>query len=500
MDSETTFWSNKLKEIRSKKHLTQQQLAVSLGISSKTVYRLEHSSEVPSKKLQNLLTQTFPEYFEMIQISDTELFHIFEDLLSHLFKGEKILTSNETPQDIFQKIIHAYFSSRDWNSNSWKYDEAVPKQTIFFYIPEVNFDSLLSALFTKDHSGSSDEIKTLIWLQEAVFLLANKLFFELFAPHILSDYDKKQEEILERTRKETHIDELRALPNTPDISLLLYHLRTIKKISFSRICKILDQLCSHLEQGTFHKEQPLIDYVVSNLKVTPQKLRNCEHGTSSPSLPLLEALAWIFNLKNLSSILYYPTNNLFSQKRIRISFLSLLIWTIPLFPAAKTPIFITLYWSVTSPWMLPVIPIYCLPWGFRWMIISRIRQPGILDLIPCLESFFTPCCKRKESRWGLWNVKRISSPLAAGKSINIIASMVPRSPLYIDIITQLLPIAPPSRSYSKSETTQSFVYTRINCILIHYFYPHTWHSSRPQKIRPKLKRISHPSRTLSSSC
>lgn len=132
MDSETTFWSNKLKEIRSKKHLTQQQLAVSLGISSKTVYRLEHSSEVPSKKLQNLLTQTFPEYFEMIQISDTELFHIFEDLLSHLFKGEKILTSNETPQDIFQKIIHAYFSSRDWNSNSWKYDEAVPKQTIFF--------------------------------------------------------------------------------------------------------------------------------------------------------------------------------------------------------------------------------------------------------------------------------------------------------------------------------------------------------------------------------
>lgn len=315
MDSETTFWSNKLKEIRSKKHLTQQQLAVSLGISSKTVYRLEHSSEVPSKKLQNLLTQTFPEYFEMIQISDTELFHIFEDLLSHLFKGEKILTSNETPQDIFQKIIHAYFSSRDWNSNSWKYDEAVPKQTIFFYIPEVNFDSLLSALFTKDHSGSSDEIKTLIWLQEAVFLLANKLFFELFAPHILSDYDKKQEEILERTRKETHIDELRALPNTPDISLLLYHLRTIKKISFSRICKILDQLCSHLEQGTFHKEQPLIDYVVSNLKVTPQKLRNCEHGTSSPSLPLLEALAWIFNLKNLSSILYYPTNNLFSQKK-----------------------------------------------------------------------------------------------------------------------------------------------------------------------------------------
>lgn len=315
MDSERTFWSKKLKEIRSKKHLTQQQLADSLGISSKTVYRLEHSSAVPSKKLQNLLTETFLECFEMIQISDTELYHIFEDLLSHLFKGEKILTSNETPQDIFQKIIHAYFSSRDWNNDLWKYSETTPKQDIFFYIPEVSFDSLLSALFTKNHSRSSDEIQTLIWLQEAVFLLANKLFFELIAPRILSDYDKEQEEVLKKKRKETQIEELRSLPNTPDISLLLYHLRTIKKISFPKICNILDRLCSRLEQGAFHKEQPLIDYVLSNLKVTPQKLRNCEHGTSSPSLPLLEALAWIFDLKNLSSILYYPTNNLFSQKK-----------------------------------------------------------------------------------------------------------------------------------------------------------------------------------------
>lgn len=112
MDSETTFWSNKLKEIRSKKHLTQQQLAVSLGISSKTVYRLEHSSEVPSKKLQNLLTQTFPEYFEMIRFLTPSCSTSLRICFPIFSMGEKILTSNETHKILSEDHSCLFFIPR----------------------------------------------------------------------------------------------------------------------------------------------------------------------------------------------------------------------------------------------------------------------------------------------------------------------------------------------------------------------------------------------------
>ena len=59
MDSERTFWSKKLNEIRNKKHLTQQQLADYAEVSKGSISALEGGRSVPNVDMLITLARAF---------------------------------------------------------------------------------------------------------------------------------------------------------------------------------------------------------------------------------------------------------------------------------------------------------------------------------------------------------------------------------------------------------------------------------------------------------
>ena len=59
MDSERTFWSKKLNEIRNKKHLTQQQLADYAEVSKGSISAREGGRSVPNVDMLITLARAF---------------------------------------------------------------------------------------------------------------------------------------------------------------------------------------------------------------------------------------------------------------------------------------------------------------------------------------------------------------------------------------------------------------------------------------------------------
>lgn len=315
MDSERTFWSKKLKEIRSKKHLTQQQLADSLGISTKTLSHYEHTGKIrPS--IKEKLEEMFPDELSDKQqyiLNDSQLFDTFYNRLHEIFYSDQTSPSTYTPETIFLRVVSLYFSTRDWKNNEdIFYDEKILAGfcvTLF----KTDMNTILSAIFpftankaSKKYnkiSIASYDQRTLYCLQNAVFLLTNSFYFQ---------YRRIQ---LKKSLNTNFDYYENSTPHySPDIPSILYHLRNINRYSLDDVSKMIQSFrkdltnrvkeLSNLRQTKdVQDKKEQLEYILSNLKTSSQSLKNYENGKTSPSIPLLEMLAWIYGFRDLSKLM-----------------------------------------------------------------------------------------------------------------------------------------------------------------------------------------------------
>ena len=315
MDSERTFWSKKLKEIRSKKHLTQQQLADSLRISTKTLSHYEHTGKIrPS--IKEKLEEMFPDELSDKQqyiLNDSQLFDTFYNRLHEIFYSDQTSPSTYTPETIFLRVVSLYFSTRDWKNNEdIFYDEKILAGfcvTLF----KTDMNTILSAIFpftankaSKKYnkiSIASYDKRTLYCLQNAVFLLTNSFYFQ---------YRRVQLKKSHNTNFDYYEN---STPHySPDIPSILYHLRNINRYSLDDVSKMIQSFrkdltnrvkeLSNLRQTKdVQDEKEQLEYILSNLKISSQSLKNYENGKTSPSIPLLEMLAWIYGFRDLSKLM-----------------------------------------------------------------------------------------------------------------------------------------------------------------------------------------------------
>lgn len=315
MDSERTFWSKKLKEIRSKKHLTQQQLADSLRISTKTLSHYEHTGKIrPS--IKEKLEEMFPDELSDKQqyiLNDSQLFDTFYNRLHEIFYSDQTSPSTYTPETIFLRVVSLYFSTRDWKNNEdIFYDEKILAGfcvTLF----KTDMNTILSAIFpftankaSKKYnkiSIASYDQRTLYCLQNAVFLLTNSFYFQ---------YRRIQ---LKKSLNTNFDYYENSTPHySPDIPSILYHLRNINRYSLDDVSKMIQSFrkdltnrvkeLSNLRQTKdVQDKKEQLEYILSNLKNSSQSLKNYENGKTSPSIPLLEMLAWIYGFRDLSKLM-----------------------------------------------------------------------------------------------------------------------------------------------------------------------------------------------------
>lgn len=315
MDSERTFWSKKLKEIRSKKHLTQQQLADSLGISTKTLSHYEHTGKIrPS--IKEKLEEMFPDELSDKQqyiLNDSQLFDTFYNRLHEIFYSDQTSPSTYTPETIFLRVVSLYFSTRDWKNNEdIFYDEKILAGfcvTLF----KTDMNTILSAIFpftankaSKKYnkiSIASYDKRTLYCLQNAVFLLTNSFYFQ---------YRRVQLKKSHNTNFDYYEN---STPHySPDIPSILYHLRNINRYSLDDVSAMIQSFrkdltnrikeLSHQKQTwEVQSEKEQLEYILSSLKTSSQSLKSYESGKTSPSIPLLEMLAWIYGFRDLSKLM-----------------------------------------------------------------------------------------------------------------------------------------------------------------------------------------------------
>lgn len=315
MDSERTFWSKKLNEIRNKKHLTQQQLADSLGISTKTLSRYEHTGKIrPSikEKLEGMFPDELSDKQQYI-LNDSQLFDTFYNRLHEIFYPDQTSPSTYTPETIFLQVVSLYFSSRDWKNNEdIFYDENILAGfcvTLF----KTDMNTILSAIFpftankaSKKYnkiSISSYDKRTLHCLQNAVFLLTNSFYFQ---------YRRVQLKKSHNTNFDYYEN---STPHySPDIPSILYHLRNINRYSLDDVSAMIqsfrNDLTNRIKEFSNQKqtwvvqnEKEQLEYILFSLKTSSQSLKSYESGKTSPSIPLLEMLAWIYGFRDLSKLM-----------------------------------------------------------------------------------------------------------------------------------------------------------------------------------------------------
>lgn len=315
MDFERTFWSKKLNEIRNKKHLTQQQLADSLGISTKTLSRYEHTGNLrPS--IKEKLEEMFPDELSDKQqyiLNDSQLFDTFYNRLHEIFYPDQTSSSTYTPETIFLQVVSLYFSSRDWKNNEdIFYDENILAGfcvTLF----KTDMNTILSAIFpftankaSKKYnkiSIASYDKRTLHCLQNAVFLLTNSFYFQYRRIQLKNSLN-------------TNFDYYEnSTPHySPDIPSILYHLRNINRYSLDDVSAMIQsfrndlinrikELSNQKQTWEVQSEKEQLEYILSSLKTSSQSLKSYETGKTSPSIPLLEMLAWIYGFRDLSKLM-----------------------------------------------------------------------------------------------------------------------------------------------------------------------------------------------------
>lgn len=315
MDSERTFWSKKLKEIRSKKHLTQQQLADSLGISTKTLSHYEHTGKIrPS--IKEKLEEMFPDELSDKQqyiLNDSQLFDTFYNRLNEIFYSDQTSPSTYTPETIFLRVVSLYFSTRDWKNNEDIFFGEKILAGFCVTLFKTDMNTILSAIFpftankaSKKYnkiSIASYDQRTLYCLQNAVFLLTNSFYFQ---------YRRVQ---LKKSLNTNFDYYENPTPHySPDIPSILYHLRNINRYSLDDVSKMIQSFrkdltnrvkeLSNLRQTKdVQDEKEQLEYILSNLKTSSQSLKNYENGKTSPSIPLLEMLAWIYGFRDLSKLM-----------------------------------------------------------------------------------------------------------------------------------------------------------------------------------------------------
>ncbi|WP_419169218.1 helix-turn-helix transcriptional regulator [Negativibacillus massiliensis] len=315
MDSERTFWSKKLKEIRSKKHLTQQQLADSLGISTKTLSHYEHTGKIrPS--IKEKLEEMFPDELSDKQqyiLNDSQLFDTFYNRLHEIFYSDQTFPSTYTPETIFLRVVSLYFSTRDWKNNEDIFFGEKILAGFCVTLFKTDMNTILSAIFpftankaSKKYnkiSIASYDQRTLYCLQNAVFLLTNSFYFQ---------YRRVQ---LKKSLNTNFDYYENSTPHySPDIPSILYHLRNINRYSLDDVSKMtqsfrkdltnrIKELSNLRQTKDVQDEKEQLEYILSSLKTSSQSLKNYESGKTSPSIPLLEMLAWIYGFRDLSKLM-----------------------------------------------------------------------------------------------------------------------------------------------------------------------------------------------------
>lgn len=315
MDSERTFWSKKLKEIRSKKHLTQQQLADSLGISTKTLSHYEHTGKIrPS--IKEKLEEMFPDELSDKQqyiLNDSQLFDTFYNRLHEIFYSDQTSPSTYTPETIFLRVVSLYFSTRDWKNNEDIFFGEKILAGFCVTLFKTDMNTILSAIFpftankaSKKYnkiSIASYDQRTLYCLQNAVFLLTNSFYFQ---------YRRVQ---LKKSLNTNFDYYENSTPHySPDIPSILYHLRNINRYSLDDVSKMtqsfrkdltnrIKELSNLRQTKDVQDEKEQLEYILSSLKTSSQSLKNYENGKTSPSIPLLEMLAWIYGFRDLSKLM-----------------------------------------------------------------------------------------------------------------------------------------------------------------------------------------------------
>lgn len=315
MDSERTFWSKKLKEIRSKKHLTQQQLADSLGISTKTLSHYEHTGKIrPS--IKEKLEEMFPDELSDKQqyiLNDSQLFDTFYNRLHEIFYSDQTSPSTYTPETIFLRVVSLYFSTRDWKNNEDIFFGEKILAGFCVTLFKTDMNTILSAIFpftankaSKKYnkiSIASYDQRTLYCLQNAVFLLTNSFYFQ---------YRRVQ---LKKSLNTNFDYYENPTPHySPDIPSILYHLRNINRYSLDDVSKMtqsfrkdltnrIKELSNLRQTKDVQDEKEQLEYILSSLKTSSQSLKNYESGKTSPSIPLLEMLAWIYGFRDLSKLM-----------------------------------------------------------------------------------------------------------------------------------------------------------------------------------------------------
>lgn len=156
-------FSYKLRTIRSQKHLTQKQLADSLGISTKTLSHYEHYGK-PCPTIMKRITLMFPDEFNdsLYKILDDRQFFIsFYGKLRDIFYSGQECNSKYTPESIFLRVVSLYFSTRNWSDDKY-IDKYLSTSPAYFALHKINIDTLLSALFPYEISLDESQKKLLI--------------------------------------------------------------------------------------------------------------------------------------------------------------------------------------------------------------------------------------------------------------------------------------------------------------------------------------------------
>ncbi len=285
-------FSRKLRTIRSQNHLTQKQLADSLGISTKTLSHYEHYGK-PCPTIMKRITLMFPDEFNdsLYKILDDRQFFIsFYGKLRDIFYLDQECNSKYTPESIFLRVVSLYFSTRNWSDNKYVYNHhyALPA---YFALHKIDIDTLLSSLFHYELSLDEFQRNTIKCLQDAVFLLTNIFYFQYRQAHF-KNVDNSSSDSSN-------------IPYTPNIPLILSHLRKITQYTFNEVYQKIESFCADLDKiikelsnqkqtWEVQSKKERLEYILSSLKTTPQNIRNYERGVSSPSIPLLETLFWTY--------------------------------------------------------------------------------------------------------------------------------------------------------------------------------------------------------------
>lgn len=308
-------FSRKLRTIRSQNHLTQKQLADSLGISTKTLSHYEHTGKIrPS--IKEKLEEMFPDELSDKQqyiLNDSQLFDTFYNRLHEIFYSDQTSPSTYTPETIFLRVVSLYFSARDWKNNEDIFFGEKILAGFCVTLFKTDMNTILSAIFpftankaSKKYnkiSIASYDQRTLYCLQNAVFLLTNSFYFQYRRIQLKNSLN-------------TNFDYYEnSTPHySPDIPSILYHLRNINRYSLDDVSKMIQSFrkdltnrvkeLSNLRQTKdVQDEKEQLEYILSSLKTSSQSLKNYESGKTSPSIPLLEMLAWIYGFRDLSKLM-----------------------------------------------------------------------------------------------------------------------------------------------------------------------------------------------------